>query len=63
MNLFLFNTKDDILKNVWNQRVAGTLYPGTLTFIVTHFFSYGRQWLPATVWLPTFFKITLITEK
>ncbi len=53
-NLLIFilvlKTKEDILKNVGNQTVAG---PQWL------FFSYYQsQWGPATVWLPTFFKIS-----
>ncbi len=41
----LFYTKDDILKN--NQTIDGT-----------HWKYYGSQWLPSTVWLPSFFKIS-----
>ncbi len=45
----MLNTKEDILKNVGNQTVAGS-----------HSLEkyYGGQWLPAIVWLPTFSKIS-----
>ncbi len=49
---FLLNTKEDILKNVGNQ---------TLVAIDFHSMHgqkcYGGQWLPATVWLPTFLNL------
>ncbi len=44
MNVFVLNTKEDILKNEGNRAV---------------FFSYyGSQWCPKTAWLQTFFKIS-----
>ncbi len=49
--ILVLNTIEDILKNVGNQTVAG---PQWLPF----FFYYQSQWGPATVWLPTFFKIS-----
>uniref|UniRef100_A0A8C1U068 Pre-mRNA-processing factor 40 homolog A n=1 Tax=Cyprinus carpio TaxID=7962 RepID=A0A8C1U068_CYPCA len=55
MNFFLvLNTKEDILKNVCNHTV---LSPHGLSIYL--FFSYyGNQWLPATVWLQTVFRIS-----
>ncbi len=44
MNVFVLNTKEDILKNERNRAV---------------FFSYyWSQWCPKTAWLQTFFKIS-----
>ncbi len=44
---------EDIVKNVVNQTVDGAI----------HFHNmekkyYGSQWLPSTVWLPIFFRIS-----
>lgn len=47
------------MKNVGNQTVAGRHRPpqfGKKKY-------YGSQWLPATVWLPTFPKIPCVFNK
>ncbi len=51
----VLNTKLDILKKVCNQTVA---CPQTKKKK-----DYGSQWGPATVWLPTFFKIKLCSTE
>ncbi len=55
--LSLLKTKGDILKNVNNQTVDGShwlpWYPPPPPAP-----DYGSQWLPSTVWLLTFFKIS-----
>ncbi len=49
----LLNTKEYILKNVDNQTFTGSHW------LPQYLFPYCViQWLPATVWLPTFFKIS-----
>ncbi len=52
----VLNTKLDILKKVCNQTVA---CPQTKKKKK----AYGSQWGPATVWLPTFFKIKIVQQK
>ncbi len=50
INFFLvLNTKEDILKNVGNQKFAGPHW------IWSH-------WWPEAVWFPTFFKITYVQQ-
>jgi len=45
------NIKEDILKNVSNQMVSVAI-----DFHIGRRIQYnGGQWLPSTVWLPTFF--------
>ncbi len=52
MSFFLvLNTKEDILKNVGNEAVAGSHWLPYCISILT-------QRLPSTVWLPTFFKVS-----
>ncbi len=57
-NLLIFilvlNTKEDILKNVGNQ-TAGLVTQTDFHFLFSY---YQSQCGPATVWLPTFFKIS-----
>jgi len=46
-HILQLQSKEYILKNVWNQTIdfhRGKKY-------------YRSQWMPSTVWLPTFFKI------
>ncbi len=53
MSLFLLlSTKDDILENVGKQ----TLVP--IDFHGREDETYRSQWGPATVWIPTFFKLS-----
>jgi len=54
----VLNTKEDILKNVvGNQTDSGPLWPPQYFFLLLFFRS---QWGLATVWLPTFFKISFL---
>ncbi len=54
MNVFiLLNTKEDILKNVGNRAVLGTI-----DFNCIFFSYYGGQMCPKTAWLQTFFIIS-----
>jgi len=59
MSFFLLmNTKQDILKNDWNQTFVCNVHQSKQLFL---FFVekkyYGNQWCPSTVWFQSFFKI------
>ncbi len=62
INFFLvLNKKEDILKNVGNQTVAGPIVFNSKKKKKSKY--YGSQRGPATVWLPTFFKITFMFNR
>ncbi len=55
--ILVLNTKEDILKNgVTKQLLVPTYFESRKTI-------YGSHWGPATVWFPTFFKITFMFNR
>ncbi len=53
--------EDDILKNV-ERNVKRKKLTAAIDFYSMEKEYYGSQWLPSTVWLPTFFKIRYILK-